>query len=610
MLPRGLPIRSIPIRRVPARRRVCGRGGVLSRSVGGVVSGACRDVGFASSVAAFIGVRWLGFGYGGVCCGGVGGCWMSSRFGEFCWEGAMGVARGRCRAAGVVAGVLACVLAVAPSASADVPDAPASGGASQCVPDKSTIAQCFPDKALAQAIAGKLKGGAGKTGEVLTSKDVKDTTSINLSTTDHSEFSGISSVQGLQVFTNLQKLDLSGTRVSDVSPLAKLTNLWSLDLSKTQVSDVSPLAKLPKLDWLILSGTRVSDATPLAKLTKLDVLHLSGTRVSDATLPSVAKLTNLGTLDLSKTQVSDATLPSVAKLTNLNYLFLSKTQVSDVSPLAKLPKLDWLILSGTRVSDVSPLAKLTKLGWLDLSNTRVLDLGVLHGLPLSNASFACVTSFAGVRPSVKLTVGGDGSVNMPAPRWLDGTAVAPSSTSPAGGVLDVKRGVVTWKKYDAGASYSYDFKQSFTLKTEDGSGQSAVEFSGHVIGVKPQTYSRFRDVSSSTPHAEDVLWLAHANVSTGWLESDGSRTFRGMDPVRRQDMAAFLYRLAVKAGRGGGVRPGSFRDVSDATPHASEVRWLGGSGVSTGYADGTFRGMLPVYRQDMAAFLHRFDGLK
>ncbi|WP_422614390.1 S-layer homology domain-containing protein, partial [Bifidobacterium thermophilum] len=59
-------------------------------------------------------------------------------------------------------------------------------------------------------------------------------------------------------------------------------------------------------------------------------------------------------------------------------------------------------------------------------------------------------------------------------------------------------------------------------------------------------------------------------------------------------MAAFLYRLAVKAGRGGGVEPRSFSDVSDATPHAAEVRWLGGSGISTGYPDGTFRGMLPV----------------
>ena len=53
------------------------------------------------------------FGYEGVCCGGVGGCWSSCCIGEFCWEVAMGVA-GRCLAAGVVA----CVLAVAPSASA------------------------------------------------------------------------------------------------------------------------------------------------------------------------------------------------------------------------------------------------------------------------------------------------------------------------------------------------------------------------------------------------------------------------------------------------------------------------------------------------------------
>ncbi|MFR0575370.1 hypothetical protein ACLUWS_09125, partial [Bifidobacterium boum] len=116
-----------------------------------------------------------------------------------------------------------------------------------------------------------------------------------------------------------------------------------------------------------------------------------------------------------------------------------------------------------------------------LSGTGVLDLGVLHGLSLrSGSADEDTSSFAGVRPSAGLTADGDGSVSMPAPRWLDGTVVAPSSTSPAGGVLDAKRGVVTWKKYDAGASYSYDFKQSFALKTKDGSGQNAVEFSGHV----------------------------------------------------------------------------------------------------------------------------------
>ena len=124
----------------------------------------------------------------------------------------------------------------------------------------------------------------------------------------------------------------------------------------------------------------------------------------------------------------------------------------------------------------------------------------------------------------------------------------------------------------------------------------------------------FSDVGRDTPHAEDVLWLAHAGVSTGWREADGSRTFRGMDTVKRQDMAAFLRRLTSKNPNGIGtvVPKTDFTDVTDATPHAEDVRWLGGSGISQGYRnpDGSWRfeGMTSVYRQDMAAFLHRLDG--
>ena len=144
-------------------------------------------------------------------------------------------------------------------ASAAESAGPAPDGASQCVPDRSTIAQCFPDKALAQAIASELKGDAGRTGAVLTSKDVKDTTVLNLYA------SGVSSVQGLQVFTNLQILELQDTGVSDVSPLSKLTKLKDLQLENTGVSDVSPLSKLVNLESLGLNGTRVSDVSPVVE---------------------------------------------------------------------------------------------------------------------------------------------------------------------------------------------------------------------------------------------------------------------------------------------------------------------------------------------------------
>ncbi|WP_099720883.1 S-layer homology domain-containing protein [Bifidobacterium choerinum] len=128
-------------------------------------------------------------------------------------------------------------------------------------------------------------------------------------------------------------------------------------------------------------------------------------------------------------------------------------------------------------------------------------------------------------------------------------------------------------------------------------------------------WATFRDVNHGTPHAEDILWLAHAGISTGWKEVDGTSTFRGMSPVVRQDMAAFLRRLAKLGGKDGGVAPKyDFRDVRFAdpgkTPHADDIAWLAGSGISEGWKVGNareFRGMSAVVRQDMAAFLHRLD---
>nr|WP_239519339.1 S-layer homology domain-containing protein [Bifidobacterium ramosum] len=122
----------------------------------------------------------------------------------------------------------------------------------------------------------------------------------------------------------------------------------------------------------------------------------------------------------------------------------------------------------------------------------------------------------------------------------------------------------------------------------------------------------FKDVTAKTPHYKEILWLASTGISTGWTEKDGSKTFRGMDSVKRQDMAAFLHRLASheKANPTLG-EPVPFRDVTMTTPHLTDVEWLARTGVTTGWKekDGsrTFRGMNPVVRQDMAAFLHRMS---
>lgn len=128
---------------------------------------------------------------------------------------------------------------------------------------------------------------------------------------------------------------------------------------------------------------------------------------------------------------------------------------------------------------------------------------------------------------------------------------------------------------------------------------------GGSFTVDDYVASVFSDVNSSTAHADDIWWMLDTGISTGF--NDG--TFRGLDSVARQDMAAFLHRLATFTGTD---LPQSdisyFPDVTPETSHYEDILWLSSTGITEGFPDGTFRGMQAVARQDMAAFLYRLAG--
>lgn len=114
--------------------------------------------------------------------------------------------------------------------------------------------------------------------------------------------------------------------------------------------------------------------------------------------------------------------------------------------------------------------------------------------------------------------------------------------------------------------------------------------------------SQFSDVSWSTDHCNAIWWLASTNVAEGFVDG----TFGGMLSIKRQDMAAFLYRMAGSPSfTPTHVQMNRFRDVDTSTSHCNEIWWLASTGITTGFSDGTFRGLNDVTRQDIAAFLHR-----
>jgi len=117
---------------------------------------------------------------------------------------------------------------------------------------------------------------------------------------------------------------------------------------------------------------------------------------------------------------------------------------------------------------------------------------------------------------------------------------------------------------------------------------------------------KFTDVAADNPFASQICWMAVNKITTGM--PDG--TYAPKQPVTREAMAAFMYRLA-----GVSYSPSSkssFPDVTQTGPNSNqfytEIEWMNAKGITTGMSDGTYAPKQPVTREAMAAFLYRLAG--
>lgn len=122
---------------------------------------------------------------------------------------------------------------------------------------------------------------------------------------------------------------------------------------------------------------------------------------------------------------------------------------------------------------------------------------------------------------------------------------------------------------------------------------------------------RFSDVPPEMQFFAEMTWLADQGVSTGWDTGNGIREYRPLEPVNRDAMAAFMYRLA---GSPEFTAPSTspFSDVATDNQFYKEITWLSDQGISTGWDTGNgtreFRPVTPINRDAMAAFMYRFAG--
>ena len=117
----------------------------------------------------------------------------------------------------------------------------------------------------------------------------------------------------------------------------------------------------------------------------------------------------------------------------------------------------------------------------------------------------------------------------------------------------------------------------------------------------PPRVSPFKDVPVGSTFYKEITWAEAQGITTGW----GKDTFRPLAPVNRDAMAAFLYRSAGEPAYTP-PRDSPFEDVSSTSTFYKEISWAESVGITTGWSDGTYRPLQPINRDAMAAFVYRW----
>lgn len=143
----------------------------------------------------------------------------------------------------------------------------------------TTSVVAFADSALEVIV----RGAMGKPSGDITVAEAKTVTSLDLAYAEWQKYISdkepISSIAGLENFTSLESLDLSGNAITDIVPLSALTNLKALILTGCAAEDYTPLASLTNLCVLALDHSTIADPTPLLALSNLNCLYLEGSLI-------------------------------------------------------------------------------------------------------------------------------------------------------------------------------------------------------------------------------------------------------------------------------------------------------------------------------------------
>ncbi len=185
--------------------------------------------------------------------------------------------------------------------------------------------------------------------------------------------------QELIVRKDIEILDLEGTQIN-LRGFVKFGKGYKIE-------NINGIENFTALKHLILSGNQIDDFAPIANLTELEDLqsyfgmNAYEGRVYNKKIKNVEVIGNLN--KLTRLELTNAELEDISflsNLTNLESLDLQQNRIKDISCYRSFPKLRWTSLQQNQITDISPLKDLTNLRTLDLQMNKISDISYIENL--------------------------------------------------------------------------------------------------------------------------------------------------------------------------------------------------------------------------------------
>ncbi|EJV42597.1 internalin [Bacillus toyonensis] len=173
---------------------------------------------------------------------------------------------------------------------------------------------------------------------------------------------GINEIAGLEHMTNLEKLTLRESNVTDISAISKLRDLKYVDLTSNPIKNIHPIEQLENINMLFLRDNKISDLTPLSKMKKIKTLDLVGNNIED--IQPLFTLSTMKQLYLANNQISDLT--GINQLSNVELLWIGNNKISNVESISKMSNLIEL-----EIADVRPVEELGKRISIDIQRQKI-----------------------------------------------------------------------------------------------------------------------------------------------------------------------------------------------------------------------------------------------